>query len=80
MRYQGYTPNWAEWLVWSARLRTIQGLLAMRRAGELHAVWCDDFKLSLQYSASGGRVRISWKDAESMVLEFERNGGKAYAG
>lgn len=62
-------------LSWSLeqRIEILQGLIAMRRAGEFSGVWCDNWRIRVQHRAHiGGCFQITWDAAAEMVEAFRK--------
>lgn len=60
------------------RVRVLQGLIEMRKAGRLQGVWCDADTLLIAYPPpvpyqAVRRVRIAWYVADSMVEKFRNS-------
>lgn len=49
------------------RLAVLDELLSLRRQGVFYAVWCDDWKLRVQYGQFEDRVPLKWSAAEEIT-------------
>jgi len=56
------------------RLGVLSGLIELRKRGILWAVWCDDFRITVQFAPDSGEtaallplVRLGWRSAERLI-------------
>ncbi len=54
------------------RVRTVLGLVEMRKAGLFRSLWCDADRLRVVYPLphDNVKVRVTWETAEALVEAF----------
>lgn len=47
--------------------RILDGLIELRKRGELFGVWCDQMRIRVKYTAWDDLIPINWAQAQEMV-------------